>query len=396
MDINQIFKEFNNKNILLLQGPIGIFFYKLSKILKNNNANIFKLNFNGGDAIFYPFKADKFNNKLLYFKGFFKKYCLENNIDFIIAYNDCRPLHRIAIKMAKRLKINIYIFEEGYLRPNFITLEKDGVNANSKLYKNKNIYSHINTINKIDSINAKQIKGSFKYMAFFAFLYWLFAFLLAPFYNNNLHHRSLSIFEFLPWIRAFYRKFYYQIKEKKIKKTIQTLNGKYFIAPLQVFNDTQILKHYNGGSIIYFIEQILKSFAKYSRPNHYLIFKHHPMDIGYVNYEKLIKTICRQKGLENRVFYIHDIHLPSVLKNALGCVVINSTVGYSALYHNCPLKVCGKAFYDINGLCYQKSLNTFWKEAHSNKPDYQFFLKFQNYLIKNNQINTNFYKNPLN
>ncbi|NDJ26574.1 capsular biosynthesis protein [Campylobacter sp. MIT 19-121] len=390
MNFKQKMKEFAGKNVLLLQGPIGPFFNKLAKKLKQNDAKVFKLNFNGGDKFFYPFNAHKYKGELKNFKTFFKNFCKEHKIDYIITYNDCRPVHSIAIRAAKSLQIGIYIFEEGYLRPNFITFEKNGVNANSQLPRDKNFYLDLEIP---VSVANKKFEGAFKYMAFFAFWYWLFAFLLAPFYNNRLHHRSLSPLELIPWIRAFYRKFWYKLSEKKTNEELKKLKGKYFVAVLQVFNDTQILKHYEGRSVEHFIIQTLSSFALNTRDKHCLVFKHHPMDRGYTHYGALIDELCKQYKLEGRVFYIHDAHLPSLLNDALGCVVVNSTVGLSALYHNCPLKVCGKAFYDIEGLSYQKPLDIFWKEAHAFKPNYKLYTNFRSYLIQNNQINGNFYKN---
>lgn len=389
MDFNQKIQEFQNKNILLLQGPVGPFFYKLSKRLQKEKAKIFKLNFNGGDKIFYPFNADVYRQNFKHFRYFFTRYCQENRIDYIIAYNDCRPLHTLAIKLAKRLKIGIYIFEEGYLRPNFITFEKDGVNANSKMPKNKEFYLNL----KLNSLPENDIKGSFSIMAFYAFWYWLFAFLLAMFYNNKLHHRSLNPLECIFWLKSLYRKYFYQISEKKIKQSLEsTLKHKYFVAILQVHNDTQITKHYKGKNIEHFIKNALNSFAKNAANNHYLVFKHHPMDRGYKNYGLLIENLSKQHNIQNRVFYTHDNHLPTLLNNALGCVVINSTVGFSALYHHCPVKICGDAFYDIEELSYQKPLDLFWKEAQKNKPNQSLCLNLRNYLIHTNQINGNFYK----
>lgn len=43
------------------------------------------------------------------------------------------------------------------------------------------------------------------------------------------------------------------------------------------------------------------------------------------------------------IFYIHDQHLPALLEHARGAMMINSTVGLSAIHHNTPLKVCGTA-----------------------------------------------------
>ncbi|ECK7919325.1 capsule biosynthesis protein [Campylobacter coli] len=385
---DKIKKEFSGKTVLLLQGPVGTFFHRLAIKMKKNEAKIFKLNFNGGDFLFYPSgKRCKCDEKDL--ENFYENFFKEKKIDAIVMYNDCRLIHAKAIKVAKELGIGIWIFEEGYLRPYCITFEKDGVNANSSLPRDKNFYLSCNISTK-ESI--KEIPGGFKFMAFSAFLYWFFSFLLAPFFNNKLHHRTLYPFEFLFWFRSLYRKYLYKFTEKKLNQKIYSLEKKYFLAVLQVYNDTQIKHHYKK-SIEEFIEELILSFANHARAKSYLIFKHHPMDRGYRNYSKLINGLSQKYHVEGRIFYVHDTYLPTLLKNALGCITINSTVGLSAILEGCPTKVCGNAFYNFEGLAYPKKLQFFWREAHAYKPNPNLVLNFKNYLLNTNQFNGNFYKN---
>ncbi|EFO6120463.1 capsule biosynthesis protein [Campylobacter coli] len=385
---DKIKKEFSGKTVLLLQGPVGTFFHRLAIKMKKNKTKVFKLNFNGGDFLFYPSgKRCKCDEKDL--ENFYESFFKEKKIDAIVMYNDCRLIHAKAIKVAKGLGIGIWIFEEGYLRPYCITFEKDGVNANSSLPRDKNFYLSCNILTK-ESI--KEIPGGFKFMAFSAFLYWLFSFLLAPFFNNKLHHRTLFPFEFLFWFRSLYRKYLYKLTEKKLNQKIYSLEKKYFLAILQVYNDTQIKHHYKK-SIEEFIEELILSFANHARAKSYLVFKHHPMDRGYRNYSKLIDELCQKYHVEGRIFYVHDTYLPTLLKNALGCITINSTVGLSAILEGCPTKVCGNAFYNFEGLAYPKKLQFFWREAHAYKPNPSLVINFKNYLLNTNQFNGNFYKN---
>ncbi|EKH7143111.1 capsule biosynthesis protein [Campylobacter coli] len=385
---DKIKKEFSGKTVLLLQGPVGTFFHRLAIKMEKNKTKVLKLNFNGGDFFFYPNgKRCKCDEKDL--ENFYESFFKEKKIDAIVMYNDCRLIHAKAIKVAKGLGIGIWIFEEGYLRPYCITFEKDGVNANSSLPRDKNFYLSCNILTK-ESI--KEIPGGFKFMAFSAFLYWLFSFLLAPFFNNKLHHRTLFPFEFLFWFRSLYRKYLYKFTEKKLNQKIYSLEKKYFLAILQVYNDTQIKHHYKK-SIEEFIEELILSFANHARAKSYLVFKHHPMDRGYRNYSKLIDELSQKYHVEGRIFYVHDTYLPTLLKNALGCITINSTVGLSAILEGCPTKVCGNAFYNFEGLAYPKKLQFFWREAHAYKPNPSLVINFKNYLLNTNQFNGNFYKN---
>ncbi|EAJ6452976.1 capsular biosynthesis protein [Campylobacter lari] len=388
MNLSKKLKKFSGKNVLLLQGPVGGFFRKIAT--KIPKAKVYKVNFNGGDFFFYPFKSINYTKSLAELEDFYKKLFEEKQIQVVIMYNDCRKVHEIAINVAKQMGIEVWIFEEGYIRPNFITFEKDGVNANSTLPREKEFYLSQKKFDK--DFKFKTFSSTFKNMAFSSFLYWLFAFLLSWCFNNSLHHRSLKLFDFLPWFCSVYRKNKYKISEKKLNEKILSLKQKYFLAILQVHNDTQLSHHYKKTTEK-FIEEVIISFANHAKAKSYLVFKHHPMDRGYRDYTKLIEDLSLKYNVEGRILYVHDLHLPTLLINARGTIVINSTVGLSALYHNSPLKVMGKAFYDIEGLTYQKSLHTFWKECRAYKPDAVLHAKFRNYVIYKTQVNGNFFKN---
>lgn len=190
MQLDNAISQFRDSNILLLQGPVGPFFYHLAQKLKKNNNQVFKLNFNGGDLLFFPFKAQSYRGQLADFEEFIRHFYLNHKIQKIFMFNDCRPLHKIAIKVAKSLKIPYFIFEEGYIRPNFITLENKGVNANSTLPKDPQVFSKFTPQSKEQEYS---IKHSFRNMAWFSFLYWFSAFWCGLYFNNKLHHRSLSL-----------------------------------------------------------------------------------------------------------------------------------------------------------------------------------------------------------
>ena len=46
-----------DKRVLLLQGPVGPFFRRLATLLRAAGAEVHKVNFNGGDCLFYPTDA---------------------------------------------------------------------------------------------------------------------------------------------------------------------------------------------------------------------------------------------------------------------------------------------------------------------------------------------------
>lgn len=379
--------DVKNKNILLLQGPMGDFFKKLGVFLEEKGANVYKIGFNLGDYYYHDKKnLYSFKGKPKEWKKYIKNFLTKNNIDKIILFSDCRFYHKIAIKEAKKRGIEVYVFEEGYVRPDFVTFEKFGVNHFSSIPRNPEFYYNLKDI-KLNK-KVKPANSSFFKRAKSAAIYYIIAYLGYPLYPNYRHHRELNPFkEFFYGLRSGYRKVKYSFLEKN--KLEELKNLKYFFVPLQTYNDFQIRTHSDFKSIEKFIEYVMKSFSKNAPKEVFLVFKHHPMDRGRKDYKKYIYSLARELGMEKRVMVLYDVHLPSILKNTLGTVTINSTVGFQALYHSSPVKVLGRSIYDMEGLTDQKPLDEFWKDPK--KPDKELYYRFRTYLINNSQINGSFY-----
>ena len=162
--------------------------------------------------------------------------------------------------------------------------------------------------------------------------------------------------------------------------------------PLQVHNDSQIEVHSDFDSARVFIEKVVDSFRKHAPHDTILVVKHHPLDRGYVDYTDLIDQLIRKYGLQKKLLYLHDQHLPALLEHAQGVVVINSTVGLSALDQGKPLKVLGSALYNLNGLTFQGTLDEFWNQAPTHQLDRNLFYRFRRYVIAQTQLNGSYYK----
>jgi capsular polysaccharide export protein len=388
--INISSQALSGKNILLLQGPVGSFFRRFARDLESLGAKVYKVNFNGGDWIFYTNNVINFRDRPQDWSAFFESLAIKLKIDIVVMFGDCRPIHRSAHAIAHRVGLDIWVFEEGYIRPDYITLESFGVNARSLIPQMPSFY--LNT--KLTEIKTPEKVGSvFWHTAFSAILYYLSSVVLLPWFRNYRHHRPLTLFEILPWVRSFWGKIAYAVYERGMQdRCMSILSGQYFLVPLQVHNDSQICNHSKFDSIEQFIQEVVCSFADHAPKNTHLVIKHHPMDRGYRNYYSLIKQLEQTHNLEGRLHYIHDQHLPTLLKHAKGVVLINSTVGLSALYHGLPLKVCGRANYDISGLTFTGSLADFWHKAPLSIPNPKLFKLFYSYLIRNTQLNGSFYK----
>jgi len=380
-------------NVLLLQGPIGPFFSRFADELTERGFNVWKVNLNGGDKLFYNNgQTVDYSGNLDNWDTYLDRLTVNKSIGRIYLYGDCRAYHRIARKIAKRRGIRIFVFEEGYIRPNYITLEEYGVNGHSPMLNQTLEFTDQTEASSEDQSSGENIlpKKTFLRSAIFSVAYYLACRFRRKQYPEYQHHRSLKVFaEGARWIRSGIRKLRFQFAETGVlQKVVSEYKDHYFVCPLQVHCDMQVVVHSKYNSIEHFIGDVLTSFARHASPNKAIVFKHHPMDRAYKDYSLLFESLVNELSLQGRVFYVHDVDLPTLLKHAEGTVLINSTVGMSSLFHGTPVKTMGKAIYDLPGLTAQRSLESFWKRPGSVNPN--LFATFRQHLVDNNQLNGSF------
>lgn len=348
---------------------------------------VWKINFNGGDDLYYRgHRIIRFRAGMMSWQKFLREVLEQLEIDAIVVFGNGRRSHRIAARLAKAENIPFWVFEEGYIRPDYITLEQDGVNADSPIAS-----LSLDDIQDIGEPKKERIfRNSFRMMAWYSFFYFLAGIVLQPRYRNYRHHKPFSVLEGLLWLRAGYRKIKYRWLERRVVRTL-LLDGhpRFFLVPLQVYNDSQVRLYSPWRRIENFLEWVIYSFANNAPAGDVLVIKHHPMDRGHTDYSDVIARLANEMNVVDRVIYIHDVHLPSLLHRCTGVVTLNSTVGLQALYHNVPVRTLGRCFYDKPGLTYQGSLDSFWIDPC--RVDSRLYRRFRAYLINKTQINDSFY-----
>lgn len=381
-------QHWSGRRVLLLQGPLGGFFSRLGKWLRAQGAHTQRIAFNGGDWLFEP-SAKLFRGSLLQWRAALRQEILEQGYTDIMLFGDCRPVHRVALALARRLGVRAWVFEEGYLRPNWITCEEGGVNAHSPLmagWPQEHGY-----VARAEPASKPNRRWTYQAMVLQASAYWLAASLLRWFFRAP-HHRSLNaLSESLCWLRGYARKLWHAWAERDLMKTLQSERPPFVLLALQVHNDTQIRHHSDYSDVWDFIEESLRSFAEHAPPSMHLVAKHHPMDRAYRDYSRRIRALSKTLGVEHRVHVAHDQHLPTLLNMAKGCLTVNSTVGLQALHHRVPVKTMGRAFYGREELTHQGDLSEFWAWCERTEPPVAAYLRLERYLKSFVLINENFY-----
>ena len=378
--------DFGFRRALLLQGPNGPFFRRFAAELRDKGVEVTKVNLHAGDAFFFPGpSAVSFRGRREQWPAWIERLMREGKFDALYVFGDGRIYHRPAIEIARKLGLRVFVFEEGYLRPDWVTFEEHGVNGYSPMPRDPDFFRAY-ALRHVAPERVEAVGPTFGIGAFWATTLAMAATLAFFRYPHYRHHRSINCWaEMMRWIRGAARKLWFRAKERGVLERLKREHaGRYFLVALQVYCDYQLV-HSRFTSIEAFIDEVLGSFAAHAPADVVLVFKHHPMDRAYRDYTRFLKKAAARHGLSDRVIYVHDLHLPTLLRRARGAVMINSTVGLQALQYGTPVKVLGDAVYDMPGMTCQKSLDTFWVEP--GEVDRQLVRAFCTYLLCENQAN---------
>ncbi len=377
----------------MLQGPMGPFFRHIANLLNYAGNSVWKINFNFADAFYYARTQNTylFRGSETEWPSYLEDHIKSLSIDTLLLFGDCRTYHRSAIERARLMGIDVFVMEEGYLRPDFFTFERDGVNGYSTLPRNADFYHGIEAYPlpapiSVGNVYAWGVLHSIIYSVLATLFWWL-----CPDYR---HHRDINCFrQAIIWLRGGFRWFVHAIRDRHIRTSLD--EGRfllYFLVPLQVHLDSQLI-HSDFRDVSDFIKAVVKSFALNAPTDCTLILKDHPLDRSYREYSHLVEQLRNEYKLEQRLRYVNVINLTSALRHARGTVVINSTVGLASIGHHTPTKCLGNAVYDIEGLTHQGPLDSFWSEPGS--VNAKLLAKFCYWLRTNTQVNGSIWKTIL-
>lgn len=379
------------EHALLLQGPPGPFFRRLAGELAGRGVQVDKINFHGGDELYYPDHAVAYREGADAWPEFCRAFLRERGIDAVLLFGDCRPIHKVAIQEARALGVAVWVFEEGYLRPDYITLERDGVNGYSRMPRDPGFFFE-RAAELPEPPRAEPVGQSFYHHAYYVSRYALALERGKKRFPGYRHHRSFAPWaQATGWLRGGLKKPLHAHRDRALLPMCAgPWASRYFLVPLQVHADYQILEHSDFGDVGEMIDRVVRSFAAHAPRDTLLVLKHHPMDRGNRDYGRVLRALARELDLEQRLVSVHDLHLPTLLKHARGVITVNSTVGISAIHHGVPIQVLGDAIYDIPGLTARLPLERFWLEQPP--PDRALYQAFAKYLRWTNQHNGNFYR----
>ncbi len=378
------------RSFLFLQGVCSPFFARLADSLQGEGHRVFKIHFNAGDWLYWAGRSSwNYRGSLARLGDFLEDRYRTLGITDQVLFGDCRPVHRPATAHAKTHGVRTHVFEEGYFRPYWVTLERDGVNGYSHLPRDPGWFKKVGACLP-DYGDGQPFPSPFTIRALHDVLYHAAGCCNPLFFRNYRAHAPVNAaVEYLGYVRRLPLLSLHRHRDDALINQEIVANTPFFILPLQLEGDAQIRSHSQFPDMAAVVEHVMESFVRHAPAPAKLLIKNHPLDPGLVDYTRIIRRLTDRFGLAGRVHYLETGNLEVLLRHARGTVTVNSTVGALALELHCPTMTLSNPIYNLPGLTFQGPLDVFWNEEY--KPDRSLFRYFRNTVIHATQVNGGFY-----
>lgn len=381
------------RRFLMLQGPHGPFFAHLAAMLRAAGADVLRVGFNMGDRAFW-----RDGGSYIPWTGTPEDWpagCADlmdrHGITDLVLYGDTRPIHAQAVELARARGIMVHVFEEGYLRPYWVTYERGGSNGHSRLMKMTLAEMRAALENADDEVpDAPAVWGDLRQHIFYGALYHFFVMVANHGYRNFRPHRALPVVaEFRLYLKRLLLMPIHRMERWWATRRIRRGGFPYHLVLLQLEHDSSFRMHSSFDSMTDFIALVIEGFARGAPSHHHLVFKAHPLEDGRAAIEATIADQARKNGVAARVHYVSGGKLARLLNHARTAVTVNSTAAQQALWRGLPLKAFGRAVYNLPEFVSDQPLPDFF--AHPRRPDARGYRDYRRFLLETSQIVGGFY-----
>ena len=359
----------SKRSFLFLQGPISPFFAQVAEGLRALGHQVQRINLHLGDRVFWGATGSvDFTGRADEWPAWIADFLTRHAITDLLLIGEQRPYHRVAIEAAKARGITVIVTDYGYLRPDWITLERDGMGGNSLFPRDP---AEIRRLAK--GLSLPELKplysDHFATMALRDVYYHALAQWPFPFRHYQRHQ---LLHPFLVYAGLARRLLLRRREDRRSAEVFEGLKARgtpFWIFAMQLETDFAIRAYSPFTDMDAPLGQVMASFAAHAPAGTELVIKLHPLDPCWKPWPKRIAAMARAAGIAGRVHIMPRGRLPDLLAASSGMITVNSTAATTAMVLGKPVKLMGQAVYNVPGLSFQPSLDAFWTEGVPPDPD---------------------------
>lgn len=349
------------RRFLFLQGPLSPLFAMIADRLSAAGNEVVRVNLSIGDRMHWGLRrAIAYRGSLERWGEFVDGLMQSRGITDLVVHGERRPYHRVAAERARARGVNVIVTELGYLRPDWMTIERGGTSAGSHFPIDPN---HIRRIAaQVPPYDGAAIyEGSFLRVAApdvaYNLLNTLLWFLYPRFERHTIYFPPL---EYAAWLLRLGTASRRRSASERALGDAERAGGPIFLHLMQLEGDFQLREYAPFPGQAEALDMVIGSFATHAPAAARLLIKTHPLDNGLHHWQRVIAQHATRHRVAHRVVLLDGAGLERPLAAARGVVTINSSAGLEALMAGRPVKLLGPAIYDVPGLVDARPLDAFW------------------------------------
>jgi capsular polysaccharide export protein len=376
---------------LFIGAPFGPFFSRLAREIEAAGGEVYRTVCEGGEYLETPtYCRIVYRHRDGDWKRFIRGVVRRKKVDAIITFNDTLPRNRGALEVAEEFGLHSFVLENGYLRPHWVTLERDGVNGFSRLPRDPKVYLEARQ-NTPEPAADMQFPAGLRPHVVHTIAHFAAAIAFKPILGFDAKYYGDSVYR---QGFGYVREYLWRISHNESDVLARALEladagRKVFLALLQKPGDAQLVVHSRHGGNAAFVEELIASFAADAPPEAILVVKQHPLDYGVERTPERVAALVARHNLADRVLFLRKTSIDKIMARAHAVVTINSTAGLAAIIEEKPVLCVGRAFYNIPGLTSVGPLSRFWREAAP--PSSDLVKGFVAFLKRTSQFNGGFH-----
>lgn len=350
------------RTFLFLQGHPSGFWPALGAALTGQGQRVLKVHFNLADQVYWGLGRGgvAFRGRFADWDDWLRDFVRTEGVTDILYYADRQPYHCVAAAVARDLGLRAWAVEFGYLRPDWLTLEPEGMGPNSRFPTTDDGVEALACTRALPDMRPLYGHG-FAVEAAHEVGFGLLRFLgrpLFPRHRSDLYYGPLR--DYIGWIRELAAQPTKTRAAHRLEQRIRETDLDFSLVAMQLQADYQVRACSPFAHLGAFLDRVLASFAQHAPPGRHLVIKLHPLDNGLENWPRHVARKAAALGIPSRVSVIKGGDLGLFLRRSRGVVLVNSTVGLHALRQGIPVCALGAAIYDRPGLTHQQGLDRFW------------------------------------
>ncbi|MEM9010869.1 MAG: capsular biosynthesis protein [Pseudomonadota bacterium] len=358
-----------SRTFLLLRGPSTAFWRQLGDGLRAAGHRVEKVHLALSDALWWQRRGGvSYRGRFADWHDWLAVHVRDRGVTDILYYADRDPYHVVAKEVARELGLRSWAIENGYLRPDWLTLEPEGMGPFSQFPRDWPTIEALAA--DAPPLDERHLYGhSFFAEAVREVPYTLASIFGWPLYPHFMADRTYGVVaEYGTWLLEFTREGARARAAEALQSRLVEEATPFTLVAMQLQFDYQIRDCSPYDDLIEMVEEIVTSFAKAAPADHQLVFKLHPRDNVIERWPERIAAVAGAHGVATRVETIKGADLGVLARHARGVIVANSTAGLFSVRAGRPTKTLAPAVYDLPGLTHQGPLDGFWTAPRAPDP----------------------------